>query len=341
MEHIPDRPTEDLACRPDLLHWQEPGEATSDPALDHITRLAATSLDIPIAIVALSDGDRQWFISAMGVDFREVPSSLSFCLHADATEPLTEIADASLDPRFTDNPYVTGAEHIRFYAGVTLRSPAGASLGTLCVLDRVPRHLDTRGRQILMDLAALAAHELEIRRIAATDPLTGAWNRRMLEQVAHNEFRRAQRLRQPFSLALMDLDHFKAVNDRHGHAAGNDALCAFADTFRGVMRTEDWLFRVGGEEFIAILTGCTGATGLIAIDRLRAALERRDVEGPGGRFNITLSGAVIEAACPAGKAHDSLDGLLRQADLGLYAAKRNGRNCIMPVEPRQRQRTPA
>ena len=313
-------------------------DTSVDDAFDRITRLAASSLDMPIAVISFADGDRYWFKSVVGVDLTELPARLAFCGHVDPDSDLTEISDAATDPRFADHPFVVGPEHLRFFAGTPLRTVDDRVVGTLCVLDRKPRGLTPPQRQILMDLAGMVTHEMSIRRIAATDPLTGAWNRRMLDAVTENEFCRADRLKVPFSLALLDLDHFKAVNDCHGHEAGNTALRLFANTFRSTMRRDDWLFRVGGEEFAAILAGCEGDRAFEAVDRLRQEIARLPMPGPDGEFTVTVSGAVIEAADRSGAHHASLESLLRQADVGLYAAKRGGRNRIVKLDARRKQK---
>lgn len=321
-----------FALTPDhLLFSMDVLDTASDSTFDRIARVAATSLKMPVVLIALSDGDGRLFKSVVGRDIADIRALQVLCNHLVGEQDLIEIFDTTRDARCTDNPLVTGPEQIRFCAGAPIRSQDGRRAGTLAVLDCTPRRLTEVEKQLLTDLASLATHELDIRRVAATDPLTGAWNRRMLEQVAHNEFHRSRRLERPFSVAVMDLDHFKSVNDRYGHDAGNDALRAFARTFRTVMRAEDWLFRVGGEEFVALLTGASAKAAFMGIERLRAAIEAREVETPDGPFHITISGAVIEAADSRGRPHASLDTLIRKADMGLYEAKRDGRNRIVAV----------
>ena len=119
---------------------------------DGITRLAAHICGVPIALVSLVDSDRQWFKSALGIDVRQTPREPSFCAHALLGGDLFEIPDASADPRFADNPLVTGDPGIRFYAGMPLRVDGEAPLGTLCVIDRVPRRLDESQRDALRTL---------------------------------------------------------------------------------------------------------------------------------------------------------------------------------------------
>ena len=118
---------------------------------DRVTRFAAEQLDMPIALVSLIDGQRQWFKSRLGLGAPETARDISFCGHAIMEPGLFVVEDASLDPRFADNPLVTGEPHLRFYAGAPISSPSGHRIGTLCVIDTVPRRLGT------VELAVLEA----------------------------------------------------------------------------------------------------------------------------------------------------------------------------------------
>lgn len=127
---------------------------------DRLTRLARHLIGVPIAVVSLVDSDRQWFKSCQGLDASETPRSISFCGHAILDDQLFIIPDALLDPRFADNPLVTGAPHIRFYAGQPLKAVDGSRLGTLCVIDSKPHHLTQIEQDSLRDLASLVENEL-------------------------------------------------------------------------------------------------------------------------------------------------------------------------------------
>lgn len=117
------------------------------------------AFDAPIALVTLLDADRQWFKSRCGLALQEIPRSLSFCSHAVAAREMLVVEDATRDPRFADNALVTGEPHIRFYAGQPVYSD-GQAVGTLCVIDRVPRAFGAQQRQALSDLAGLVEAEL-------------------------------------------------------------------------------------------------------------------------------------------------------------------------------------
>ncbi len=136
-----------------------------DAEFDALARAASLLCDVPIALISLIDAQRQWFKSAVGLDgIRETPRELAFCAHAVLGADVFEVPDAALDPRFADNPLVTGQPDIRFYAGAPLRLSGGEQVGTLCLIDRVPRALTETQRAALQALAVVAAQALESRR---------------------------------------------------------------------------------------------------------------------------------------------------------------------------------
>ena len=124
-----------------------------ESSLDHITDLAAQLFDVSIALVSLVDEKRQWFKASHGLDARETPREISFCGHAILQPDIFYVRDASIDPRFADNPLVTGAPHIRFYAGKPIHAPTGEPLGTLCLMDNKPRKFSHADQNLLSTLA--------------------------------------------------------------------------------------------------------------------------------------------------------------------------------------------
>jgi signal transduction histidine kinase len=132
---------------------------------DDLARLASTLCGTPIAAVSLVDSERQWFKASVGLDVSETPREVSFCAHAILEgDRVLEVPDATLDPRFADNPLVTGDFHLRLYAGAPLVSPTGAPLGALCVIDREARPLTPGQRDGLAILAREVVAQLELRR---------------------------------------------------------------------------------------------------------------------------------------------------------------------------------
>lgn len=140
----------------------------TDPEVefDTVTRLAAISYDVPIALVSLVSDSRQWFKSRVGLDALQTPCDISFCGHAIASDDLMIIPDAHEDPRFRSNPLVLGPPHVRFYAGAPLKLASGHRVGTLCIIDTVPRpSLDARQKEILTLLARQIVDLLEVREL--------------------------------------------------------------------------------------------------------------------------------------------------------------------------------
>lgn len=134
-----------------------------EEVFDRITRLASYILGVPIVLISLVDEERQWFKSRLGLDASETHRDLAFCSHAILSDELFVIPDATADERFAQNPLVTGAPDIRFYAGAPLTIRDGIRLGTLCAIDTEPRVLDDEQIQALQDLAAIVVDELALR----------------------------------------------------------------------------------------------------------------------------------------------------------------------------------
>ena len=158
----PHSPEEDRRLA--ALYQYELLDTPSEDLFDAFTTLAATICDAPISLISLIDSDRQWFKSRFGLAARETPRDVAFCAHAILEEGIFEINDAQEDQRFFDNPLVTGEPLVRFYAGVPLRTSDGFALGTLCVLDRVPRTLSEEQRTSLAALADALVEQFEARR---------------------------------------------------------------------------------------------------------------------------------------------------------------------------------
>src|SRR4051812_24558408 len=159
----PGRPV-DEPTRLNALQRYDILDTLPEQALDDLTALAAHICNAPIALISLVDADRQWFKSRFGYSETETSRDVSFCGHAILNPELFIVADAALDSRFADNSLVTGDPHIRFYAGAPLVTAEGQALGTMCIIDHVPRELTSLQQEALRILARQVMAQLELRR---------------------------------------------------------------------------------------------------------------------------------------------------------------------------------
>jgi len=164
----------------------------------------------------------------------------------------------------------------------------------------------------------------EVTRLSTTDPLTGLSNRRHFDAAAKLEVIRARRYGRPLSAVMVDLDHFKRVNDTHGHAAGDRVLVAVADLCIRLARTTDLKARLGGEEFCLLLPETPPESSRVLAERLRADVEALPFDADGRPFRVTASMG-ISGYVPG----DELESLVGRADAALYAAKESGRNRVV------------
>jgi diguanylate cyclase (GGDEF)-like protein len=294
-------------------------DTEAEERFDRVTRLAQRLFGVPIALVSLVDDDRQWFKSKQGLDVTETPRDVSFCGHAILDDDVLHVADATLDPRFADNPLVTEEPSIRFYAGCPISGPGGAKLGTLCIIDREPRRLTDEDALSLRDLATMVEREIAALHLAGTDELTQLSNRRGFELLVPKVLSVCRRTGIGATLLYFDLARFKAINDEHGHAAGDGALQEFARILERTFRASDVIARLGGDEFAVLLSGSTDPDE--ACTRLRDALgeRNRDRDGAGSRFALEASIGVVSFD-PGDDA--TLAELLARADAAMYADKR-------------------
>ncbi|MET1070208.1 MAG: GGDEF domain-containing protein [Pseudomonas prosekii] len=156
---------------------------------------------------------------------------------------------------------------------------------------------------------------------ALRDPLTGTGNRVAMDQTLQREIEMARRHMQPLSLLMLDIDHFKRVNDSHGHSAGDEVLKAVAASIKSQLRNVDMVFRFGGEEFLILLSNTPREAAAMVGERLRFAAQAQEYLADGQMIDLTVS-----LGCSTLLPGESAESLLRRADSALYVAKREGRN---------------
>ncbi|MEJ5978365.1 sensor domain-containing diguanylate cyclase [Novosphingobium sp. PS1R-30] len=320
---MPDDKLNDEAGRLAALARYDILDSPADGAFDRITELVRAVLGVPICAVSLVDTDRQWFKSHPGVDASETAREIAFCDHTIRGRDAMIVCDATQDSRFRENPLVTGELGIASYAGVPLETPDGYNIGTLCAIDTRPRDFDPGQIAILKSLAALVVDQLELRNMADRDSLTGALTRRAFVAEVDRKITLFDRGQRPAALVMLDIDHFKRVNDTHGHAVGDKVIRAVVQACQGTRRPADTLGRLGGEEFCLLLAETTEAAAIQAAQRFCYGLRNLVIDNdPPLRVTASFGVAAI------GADRMTADLWLAAADSALYEAKRNGRNRV-------------
>ena len=325
-----------------------------EAAYDDLVEIAAAICDVPMAVITLVDRERQWFKAAHGIDATQTAREVAFCAHAilDPAETMI-VRDARGDARFSGNPMVNGVPNVRFYAGAPLRAADGQPMGTFCVLDDKPRELEPPQRSALEALSRQATRLMELHRVSrelrlqieergwyeqqllhyqrelehqnadleeqsSTDPLTGLANRRVFSRTLDLAISQAQALGSPLSVAIIDIDHFKSINDLHGHAEGDRVLQTLGAMLLSTEAARGRVARFGGEEFVRLLPGRTLVEAARESEYLREAVASMPTGLP-----VTISIGV--AALHAG---ENAASLLSRADQALYKAKGEGRDRV-------------
>lgn len=300
-----------------------------EKSFDDLTSLASHVCETPIALISLVDSDRQWFKSKVGLELSETSRDIAFCSQAIEEPDLFVVPDAVKDERFSSNPMVISEPKIRFYAAVPVFTSDGQhALGTLCVIDREPRDLDANQREALRALARQVQAQLELRlslrreqELARIDPLTAVPNRRAFYEVLQRERHRMERNGRPLTLAYIDLDNFKEVNDSFGHKAGDSVLTAVASVMYRGLRKADVVARLGGDEFAIMLPETNPDAARQVVTKLHMRLmETMQQNG----LPVTFSIGVVTFTIPLGTVED----LLQKADELMYFAKIHGKSNV-------------
>lgn len=312
--------------RVSTLHSLAILDTSPEERFDRLTRIAQRVFNVPIALVSLVDSNRQWFKSCIGVDVNETPRDISFCGHAILGEDVLLIPDAKKDERFADNPLVTGSPGIRFYAGYPLKMADGIQIGTLCVIDTVPRHLTPGDIQLLRDLGTITVQELHAVAAAITDDLTGLLNRRGFLSMASKTLELCRRTETPVAMLYCDLDQFKSINDQYGHSEGDYVLRQFAGILCSTFRSSDVLARLGGDEFVVMLTKVDPGAIDAAMARIETEFATYARLAPRGYSPRCSFGFVTYE----GHLLPDLDTMIAAADARMYAVKRQRSHGVEP-----------
>jgi len=292
---------------------------TLEERLQLLVDRTAALLEVPRVVVRLLDLSRGRLIATAragaplhlgpGVDFDVGEGLIGWVVQQ--ARPIL-VGDAEADPRFV--PRKGMVEPLGAFVGVPLVA-GDRCIGVLGASHRLKHHFTTEHEQALTVLAGLCAPHIEaarLERLADIDALTGALNRRGLHAVLTEKG--------PASLVLYDIDHFKAINDTHGHVVGDEVLKRLALLLAGVLRAGDAVVRWGGEEFLLVLPGVDVAKAERIAERGRRTVED---EAFAGGLRATVSAGVAER-----RGAEEPEQLIRRADEALYLAKRAGRNCV-------------
>ncbi len=316
---MPDTKLLDENGRLKALHRYNVLDSLKEPNFEAITAIVKSLLNVPICAVSLVDQDRQWFKSIQGLEVEETCRSMAFCDHTIRARKPMIVSDATADPRFADNPLVTGDPHIRSYAGAPLQSPDGYNLGSLCVIGLEPRDFSSSDSALLEQFARVVVDQLELRTLAHRDFLTGVLTRRAFMDGAMSALHQCVRDSTHAAVITLDVDRFKHINDTFGHPVGDKVLKRISATIATRLRPSDVFGRLGGEEFGILLPGASEAEAIDCAERLRLAVAAA-VEP--GIPSATASFGLAMATHPHG-----LEDAIAAADAALYSAKRGGRNC--------------
>ena len=329
-----------------------------ETSYDDLVAIAAGICDAPMGSVALFDAERKWFKSQCGFSMASMPRDVAFGAHViEHPHEILVIPDALADSRFLNNPLVTGEHKVRFYAGAPLVGSGGEAVGTLCVMDRTPRDIAPFQREALAGLSRqvvnllelglahrkltnhlserewyeqkllgyqqeLIAENAQLTEATRTDPLTGLLNRRAFSGILATAITATMFDCEPLSMAIVDIDHFKAINDSQGHPAGDEVLIAVAGALKAHCGERNSVARIGGEEFAIVFPGATVAQAHLQCEHVRSIIEAIQHDFP---LTVSIGLATLDIG-------GSVSSLYARADEALYSAKRGGRNRVALID---------
>lgn len=322
-------------------------DTPADGSFDRITSIASRIFDTPIAIASLVDTDRIWFKSHHGLDVQQIDREPGLCASAILNDCAYIVNDARYDARTLANPLVAGDFGLQFYCAVPLKTREGLNLGTLCVIDFKPRQVSEEQIAMLTDLAQIIVEQMEMRlsakrvdelntalkdtqdelRFQAThDALTEIANRRAIMDFLDVSLLQSQNVGGSMAVMIFDIDFFKHVNDTYGHHAGDLVIKEVSKRLRDKCRATDSVGRMGGEEFLVVMSACDIEQAEQAAQRFMHSIVSEPIDiqcEQVGKITITASAGVYVSAESA----EPVDAktMVKYADERLYLAKQNGR----------------
>lgn len=305
----------------------------------------ALALHTPFVIAALNRRYRQWYMCEHGLEDYVAADLQTYFARMHLSQTRFDVADIREEEFFSSNTQGLRIPKFQSIAGVPLTDPNGKRFGTLCVADVQPRQLTetelnllssfgrlvsndicvrSAARYAVRDLIELEHEKCDLFELATIDPLTKALNRRAFMRFSARELARFKRDNGQLATLMLDIDHFKQVNDIHGHATGDKVLSKMVSVAASVLRQEDLIGRLGGEEFAIVLVDSDAKAAASVADRIRQAIKQVKFPSETGPFNVSVSIGVSEPFYNEASINDSME----RADAALYRAKRNGRDRV-------------
>jgi GGDEF domain-containing protein len=287
--------------------------APREERFDRITRTAKRLLEVPISLISIVEQDEQWFRSVQGLEVAHTPRDISFCGHVVALNEPFCIADAWYDPDFSDNPLVTGPPGIRAYLGWPLEIAPGMAVGSLCVIDTMPRTFGRQDYAALADLASMAAAELRLsamsnlqnkllmqlsilQRKGALDPLTGCWNIRGFRQLLALGVEDAHKHGTDLAVCQLRVENLAEAAAAAG-LANQDAITQFvAQSLRQRLPPHGALSRLGPQDFCALAPSATASELEQELQELTASSLALDLPRTQVRLDLALNVQVVRLA---------------------------------------------
>jgi diguanylate cyclase (GGDEF)-like protein len=320
------------------LHIVEPTGTTAeemDEQFGRIRRLGKRLFNVPNCLITLGQEDAVDEQSAGALES-------AFCRDLEIPREMVVIGDLRSDRSLAQHPFVNGKPYLRFYAAYPVHDNEQQVVGSVSLVDYLPRGFNEEDRRLLTDLAALVERELQLKTVSAShfdlqkknknlrrksliDPLLGTWNRGAIMRLLTIEAARCEKAGLPLSLIVLDIDYFKKINDTCGHPAGDAVLVKVASRLRSCVRAQEALGRYGGEEFLVVLPGASQSAAMAVAERMRQAIAQQPETIGDVTFNLTISAGVASTDLfPSAGTEE----LISRADVALYAAKDGGRNQV-------------
>lgn len=311
-------------------------DSPAEERFDRVTRIAAHLAGTPIALVSLVADGRLWFKSRVGVAAAQTEREWSFCAHTIMQSQPLIVADASKDPRFSNNPLVVGSPHLRFYAGVPLRLADGLMAGTLCVIDTRPRQIEDSVLSMLIDLARVLEGELQYNRLEMArpperrllenarravwiDPITGCWNRAGFEALLQAEADHARRSDCSFALLVLRLHDLPALPQEDCARFYSLLLAEAASRLRRGLPESGTVIRLGDDVFALVVSPCAPSKLPQVQRRVRATIRAHPFQI---NDHLVRLDASVGAAMVSRPGYD-VALALSEADLGVTWVRRS------------------